>query len=165
MANTRTTVIRGTKPRGQSGLPGVETPEEVSDPARPRHVVDHTLARRDAILEIRRSGGFSFRSHDTDPYLLRAARFYGQVTDRDCPICGVEDIVELTYMFSRELGQASGRVIQPEKLPSLSRNYGFLSIHTVEVCQECGWNHALLSYVLGDGKPRRTPRKRKDVVE
>ncbi len=165
MANSRTTAIRGSKPRGQSSLPAAETPEEVSDPTRPRHVVDHALARREAILEIRRTGGFSFRSEDTDPYLLRAAASYGEDTGRNCPICNVTEIVELTYVYSRELGHASGRVINPEKLTSLAPNYGFLSVHTVEVCQGCGWNHALISYMLGDGQPRRTPRKPRDLVE
>lgn len=165
MANSRSAAIRGTKPRGQSSLPSVETPEEVSDPTRPRHIVDHALARREAIMEIRRSGGFYFRSEDTDPYLLRAAASYGEATSRNCPICNVTEVVELTYIYSRELGHASGRVVNPEKLSSLAPNYGFLSVHTVEVCQGCGWNHALISYMLGDGQPRRTPRKPRDLVE
>lgn len=165
MANTRTTTIRGSRARGESSLPKVEQPEEVSDPTRPRHVVDHSLARREAILEIRRTGGFNFRSEDTDPYLLRAAASYGEITERTCPICNDNEVVELTYIYSRELGHASGRVVQPQKLSSLAPNYGFLSVHTVEVCQGCGWNHALISYMLGDGQPRRTPRKPRDLVE
>jgi len=167
MAAPRSGAIRGSKVVGTSGSGGDagQTPEEVADPRRPRQVVDHALERREAILGIRRTGGFGFDGQDTDPYLLRAAKYYGQVTGRDCPICTKTELVELTYVYSRELGYSSGRIFQPEDLPKLAMNHGFLRVFTVEVCQGCGWNHVLVSYVLGDGKPRKALRKPRDLVD
>ncbi|MEY3696622.1 MAG: hypothetical protein RJA41_272 [Actinomycetota bacterium] len=164
MATPRQSSIRGSRLRStSSGSLAPETPEEVEDPKIPRHVVDHALARREAILEIRRTAGFDFDGADTDPYLLRAAKYYGQTTERMCPICTKTALSELTYVYSVELGYASGKIVKPKDLPKMASQYGFLSIYMVEVCQGCGWNHALVSYVLGDGKPRKAARKPRDL--
>jgi len=165
MATPRQSSIKGSRLRStSSGSLAPETPEEVQDPKVPRNVVDHALARREAILEIRRTAGFNFDGADTDPYLLRAAKYYGQTTERLCPICTKTVLNELTYVYSVELGYASGKIVKPTDLPRMASQYGFLSIYTVEVCQGCGWNHALVSYVLGDGKPRKAARKPRDLA-
>ncbi len=166
MASQRSNSIKGSRLRSTSSTSlAPETPEEVEDPKAPRNVVDHALARREAILEIRRTAGFNFDGADTDPYLLRAAKYYGQTTDRLCPICRKTVLDELTYVYSVELGHASGKIVKPVELPKMATQYGFLSIYTVEVCQGCGWNHALVSYVLGDGNPRKAARKPKDLAQ
>lgn len=166
MATPRNNSIKGSRLRstGSAAL-APEQPEDVADPKAPRHVVDHALARREAILEIRRTAGFNFDGSDTDPYLLRAAKYYGQTTDRLCPICSKITLNELTYVYSVELGHASGKIVKPTDLPRMATQYGFLSIYTVEVCQGCGWNHALVSYVLGDGNPRKAARKPRDLAQ
>lgn len=167
MASPRHPTIRATRPRGESGQGGadpVEDPATITDPRTPRQVVDHALARREALLEIRRTGGFYFDGADTDPYLLRTAKHYGQATGRTCPVCSKVELVELTYVYSRELGYYSGRTRRPDELPQLAMNHGFLRVFTVEVCQGCGWNHVLVSYVLGDGRPRKPLRKPRDLV-
>jgi hypothetical protein len=166
MATSRQSSIKGTRLRSKSSGPlAPEAPEEVADPKSPRHVIDHALARREAILEIRRTAGFNFDGADTDPYLLRAAKYYGQTTERLCPICTKIILNELTYVYSVELGHASGKIVKPTELPRMATQYGFLSIYTVEVCQGCGWNHALVSYVLGDGNPRKAARKPRDLAQ
>ena len=166
MATSRQSSIKGTRLRSKSSGPlAPEIPEEVADAKAPRHVVDHALARREAILEIRRTAGFNFDGADTDPYLLRAAKYYGQITERLCPICTKTELNELTYVYSVELGHASGKIVKPTDLPRMATQYGFLSIYTIEVCQGCGWNHALVSYVLGDGKPRKAARKPRDLAK
>ena len=167
MAASRSSAVRGTRIRGASSSAAAEAPihEEVTDPRQPRQVVDHSLDRRAAILEIRRTGGFNFDGNDTDPYLLRAAKYYGIETQRDCPICTRTQLVELTYVYSRELGYYSGRIFAPAEIPAMASDYGFLRVFTVEVCQGCGWNHVLTSYVLGDGKPRRPRPKPRDLVD
>ena len=156
MATPRSTgSIRASRVLGErgSGVEPAPAPEEVLDPRTPRRVVDHALARRQAILEIRRTGGFAFDGSDTDPYLLRAAAHYGVATDRDCPICQKQQLVDLTYVYSRELGYASGRARRPSELAGLAMNHGFLRVFTLEVCQGCGWNHVITTYMLGDGQP------------
>lgn len=168
MVAQRPSAIRATRPRGESGRGGadpVEDPAGIADPRTPRQVVDHSLARREALLEIRRTGGFYFDGADTDPYLLRTAKHYGIPAGRDCPVCAKHELVELIYVYSRELGYYSGRTRRPEELPQLAMSHGFLRVFTVEVCQGCGWNHVLLSYVLGDGRPRKPLRKPRDLVD
>ena len=167
MAASRSSAVRGTRIRGTSGKAAADqqAAEEIADPREPRQVVDHSLDRRAAILEIRRTGGFNFDGQDTDPYLIRAAKYYGVETERTCPICTRTQLVELTYVYSRELGYYSGRIFSPNEIPSMATQYGFLRVFTVEVCQGCGWNHVLTSYVLGDGKPRRPRPKPRDLVD
>jgi len=169
MAGSKNSAIRGTRIRGTSGESTgggpVEAAENVIDARTPRHVIDHALARREAILEIKRTGGFHFDGADTDPYLLRAAKYYGIATTRDCPICSKTKLDELTYVYSRELGHYSGRIHPPVELPQMATQFGFLRIFTVEVCQGCGWNHVLQSFVLGDGRPRKPLRKPRDLVD
>jgi hypothetical protein len=166
MVASRSSAVRGSRIRGTSGNAAADqqAPEEIEDPRQPRQVVDHSLDRRAAILEIRRTGGFNFDGQDTDPYLLRAAKYYGAETGRTCPICTRTELVELTYVYSRELGYYSGRIYAPAEIPGMATQYGFLRVFTVEVCQGCGWNHVLVSYVLGDGKPRRPRPKPRDLV-
>lgn len=165
MATPRNNSIKGSRLKATSSdRIAPETPEEVADPKAPRNLVDHSLARREAILEIRRTAGFNFDGADTDPYLLRAAKYYGQETTRKCPICNKTILIELTYVYSVELGHASGKIVKPKELPRMATQYGFLNIYTVEVCQGCGWNHALVSYTLGDGNPRKTARKPRDLA-
>ena len=167
MAAPRSSSVRGSRIRGSSGAaaPDIVQPEEIDDPTLPRQVIDHALARREAILEIRRTGGFNFNGEDTDPYLLRTAKHYVRTTERDCPICSTTRLVELTYVYSRELGYFSGRIYAPQEIPDMAMRHGFLRVFTVEVCQGCGWNHVLMSYVVGDGRPRKPLRKPRDLVD
>ena len=157
----RASRVLGERGSGQEPAP---PPEAIADPRAPREVVDHSLARRQAILEIRRTGGWTFDGDDTDPYLLRAAQHYGTATDRDCPICTKEKVVDLIYVYSRELGYASGRARRPVELPGLAMNHGFLRVFELEVCRGCGWNHVMTTYLLGDGQPRKPARKPRDLA-
>jgi len=130
-----------------------------------RAVVDYGLQRR-ATLEALFTGGASANDVcDADPYLLRAARHHGQGTSRRCPVCRREDLVELSYTFGDELGQYSGRIKSPAELARMAHEHGEFRVYVVEVCQGCEWNHLTSSYVLGDGVPRRPPRRRHTVED
>lgn len=157
--------IRATRVLGERGTGAEPAPpaETVADPTQPREIIDHSLARRQAIFEIRRTGGWTFDGEDTDPYLLRAAAHYGTPTDRDCPICTKRKVTDLIYVYSRELGYASGRARRPSELSGLAKTHGFLKIFELEVCEGCGWNHVMTTYLLGDGQPRKPQRKPRDL--
>lgn len=130
-----------------------------------RAVVDYGLARR-ATLEALFTGGASASDVcDADPYLLRAAHHHGQPTGRGCPVCRRQDLVELSYTFGDELGQYSGRIKSPPELALMAREHGEFRVYVVEVCQGCEWNHLTSSYVLGDGRPRRPPRRARTVED
>jgi Family of unknown function (DUF5318) len=127
-----------------------------------RSVVDYGLARRATLASV-----FSGRTTVTDvcdahPYLLRAAKFHGEPTDRACPICRNTKLTHVTYVYGDELGRYEGRVKQGPELAEMAAEYAEFQVYVVEVCQSCAWNHLASSYVLGTGEPqtRRSRRAR-----
>jgi len=131
-----------------------------------RSVVDYSLQRKATLLAL--FGGRATVMEDVcdaDPYLLRAAKFHGEPTDRSCPVCRKEKLTNVTYVFGDELGQYSGRIRQTSELEAMAREHGEFRVYVVEVCQGCGWNHLTTSYVLGDGVPRRPPRRQRTVED
>ena len=127
--------------------------------------VDYGLQRRATLTALMTGGALAADVCDADPYLLRAARFHGEPTSRRCPVCRREDLVELSYTFGDELGQYSGRIKSPGELARMAHEHGEFRVYVVEVCQGCEWNHLTSSYVLGDGVPRRPPRRRHTVAD
>jgi hypothetical protein len=47
----------------------------------------------------------------------------------------------------------------------MAYEYGQFRVYVVEVCADCGWNHLTLSYILGDGVPRRPHAKPRDLLD
>jgi Family of unknown function (DUF5318) len=131
-----------------------------------RSVVDYSLQRR-ATLQALFGGRAAVMEDvcDADPYLLRAAKFHGEPTDSSCPVCRKEKLTHVTYVFGDELGQYSGRIRQTSELEVMAREHGEFRVYVVEVCQGCGWNHMTRSYLLGDGVPRRPPRRQRTVED
>lgn len=130
--------------------------------SRRRSVVDYGLARRATLASV-----YSGRTTMTDvcdahPYLLRAAKFHGEPTQDQCPICKKSLLTHVTYVYGAELGQYEGRVKQSRELDEMATEYGEFRVYVVEVCQSCAWNHLASSYVLGTGEPvtRRGRRAR-----
>lgn len=123
--------------------------------------MDYRLQRRSALRGLLRSG---LRSDacDADPMLLRTAQWHGEPSKQSCPVCRKQKLTHLTYTFGTEMGETSGRVRASRELPDLAFEYGAFRVYVVEVCQGCGWNHLVLSYVLGDGNPRFRGRSHRD---
>ena len=130
-----------------------------------RSVVDYGLQRRATLAALYRGRASTTEVCDADPYLIRAARHHGEPTGRHCPVCRREPLVELSYTFGDELGQYSGRIKSPSELSRMAHEHGEFRVYVVEVCQGCEWNHLTSSYVLGDGVPRRAPRRRHTVAD
>jgi hypothetical protein len=127
---------------------------------RRRAVVDYGLARRAALHGLRAGRMSALDVCDAHPYLLRAARYHGEATDRDCPVCRREQLVEVTYTYGDCFKEATnGRVRQRADLPELAAEYAEFTVYVVEVCRGCSWNHLTVSYVLG-ASDARTPRRR-----
>ena len=123
--------------------------------------VDFALKKRATIASIYRGLNTTADACDADPYLRRAAKHHGELTDRDCPLCHKDKVTELQYTFGDQLGQYSGRIKTNEELDEMQSEYGEFRVYVVEVCLGCGWNHLSASYLLGDGKERKPPRKMK----
>jgi hypothetical protein len=47
----------------------------------------------------------------------------------------------------------------------MAREFGEFKVVVVEVCPACGWNHMILSYLLGDGVKRKPPRRQQTVED
>lgn len=122
------------------------------DPVRTqRQVVDYALQRRALLADVHAGRVAVAQVCDAGPYLLRAARFHGEPTEQACPVCRKERLTLVSWIFGDALRQAAGTARRPDELERLAALHDYFSVHVVEVCRTCRWNHLVLSYVLGTG--------------
>lgn len=133
-----------------------------------RQVVDYALQRRSLLAEVYSGQTGVKEVCDADPYLLRAAKFHGRPSDVTCPICRKEQLTLVSWVFGDKLGAISGSARTSEELVRLATTQEEFSVHVVEVCRTCSWNHLVQSYVLGSipvpkqtrSRPPRSPSRR-----
>ena len=135
-----------------------------------RQVVDYALARRSVLAEVSAGRTDVKQVCDADPYLLRAAKFHGRGSDVVCPICRKEQLTLVSWVFGDKLGQVSGSARTSDELARLAETAEEFTVHVVEVCRTCSWNHLVQSYVLGavpaPPRPRRArPPSRRTASE
>jgi hypothetical protein len=130
-----------------------------------RDPIDYSLKRRATLIALFQGNASAMEACDADPYLRRAAKYHGEATKRPCPVCKKSKMVELRYAFGDQLGQYSGRIKSLTELGEMQIEFGEFRVYTVEICQECGWNHLIYSYLLGDGRLRKPPRKVRTVED
>ena len=121
-----------------------------------RLYIDYSLDKRATLLALFRG---AVDACDADPYLVRAAKWHSEKVARNCPVCKKNSLVELGYTFGEQLGQYSGRIKSPKELRAMESEFGEFRVYVVEVCKECLWNHLCVSFILGDGRERKAPRK------
>lgn len=97
--------------------------------------------------------------------LIRAALHHGELSPVACPICDQPRLANLNHVFGDQLGQYSGRIKSTPELAEMAHEYGEFKVVIVEVCTDCGWNHMIESFVLGDGVKRRPPRRQPTVED
>jgi hypothetical protein len=114
-----------------------------------RGIVDHRLARRMLINQVRAGRLGQEQVCDAHPELIRAARNVGTQTSTRCPICEQTDLKLVTYVFGARL-PAHGRCVSTAKeLRQLGRRQDELTAYVVEACVECRWHHLLRVLPLG----------------
>jgi Family of unknown function (DUF5318) len=147
---------------GRAGGPdGGGVPSAYPDPVRTqRQVVDYALQRRALLADVHAGRVAVEEVCDAGPYLLRAARFHGDPTDQACPVCRKERLTLVSWVFGDALRHAAGTARRPDELERLAALHADFSVHVVEVCRTCRWNHLVLSYVLGTGGDPDTGRAR-----
>jgi hypothetical protein len=124
-------------------------------------VIDYSLARRATLVDLFAGRRTTTDVCDAHPYLLRAAKFHGEVTEQACPVCRKERLTHVTYVYGDELGAGSGRIRATRELPAMEPAYSEFRVYVVEVCRGCGWNHLVTSYLLGAAvAPQRRARRR-----
>ena len=127
-----------------------------------RGLIDYSLDKRSTLLALFRG---VVDACDADPYLLRAAKYHGEKTDRNCPVCKKDTLVEIRYTFGDQLGQFSGRIKNGAELAEMEKEFGEFSVYVVEVCRYCSWNHLSSTYLLGDGRERKAPRRQRTLED
>lgn len=133
-----------------------------------REVINYALQRRHRLESMRQpSRVLSSEGNpcDADPMLIRSALHHGILSDVACPVCESKRMLNLYHTFGEQLGQYSGRIKTPQDLEEMENEYGEFKVVVVEVCPGCGWNHMITSYLLGDGRRRRPPRRKQTVED
>mgnify|MGYP000848873806 FL=1 len=132
-----------------------------------RQEVDYALQRRNTLQALKRPQRSLDGTDvcDADPLLVRAALHHGEESAVHCPICAAPRLTNLNYVFGDQLGQYSGRIRSTPELNEMENEYGEFTVRVVEVCTDCGWNHMIASYLLGDGVKRRPPRRQQTVED
>ncbi len=132
-----------------------------------RESIDYALQRRHKLQALRGRVRSLTRQEacDADPLLVRAALHHGELSETRCPVGNCGRLVNLNYTFGDQLGQYSGRIKSSSELEEMQNEFGEFRVCVVEVCTECGWNHMIRSYLLGDGVKRRPPRRQKTVED
>lgn len=144
--------------------PGPEDPAG-RDALRRRRVVDFALRRRGVLAALREGSLGLGEACDADVYLLRAAGFHGAVTETLCPVCRKEKLAEVSWVFGDDLGAASGSARGADEIEQLALTHDAFTVHVVEVCRSCSWNHLVESYDVGlaPGEGRRVRRAARDL--
>ena len=124
-----------------------------------RDSIDYSLKRRATLIGYFKGVTPGTDVCDADPYLRLAAKYHGEKIERPCPICRESKMVLLHYAFGDQLGQYSGRIKSIRELNEMQSEFGEFRVYTVEICRDCGWNHLVYSFLLGDGKVRKPPRR------
>ncbi len=114
--------------------------------------VDYSLQRRALLRDYRNGVKSRLDLCDAHPELMRAARYVGAETERDCPVCEEARLRVVSYVYGDALRRhrANGRCItRTEELERLGEKVDEFTCYEVEVCPHCSWNHLFRSYLLG----------------
>lgn len=125
--------------------------------------MDYALRRRSLLAEVYSGRTGVAEVCDAHPYLLRAAKFHGKPSAVVCPICRKEQLTLVSWVYGDKLGAVSGSARTAEELVLLAVRFPEFSVHVVEVCRTCSWNHLVKSYVLGMASPPKGSRGRRSA--
>lgn len=128
----------------------------------PRQVVDYALRRRASLADVRSGKTSPADACDAGAYLVQAASYHGRATATPCPLCEKEKVVHVSWIFGERLGAASGSARSSDEIARYAEVLDEFTVHVVEVCRACRWNHLVQSYVLGtdDASGGRRGRRR-----
>lgn len=113
-------------------------------------IVDHRLARRMLINQVRLGRIPMYEVCDAHPELIRAAVNVGTETAADCPICEESKLRIVTYVFGHRL-PAHGRCVSTAadvRQVHRQTGGGEAMAYVVEACVSCRWHHLLRVFPL-----------------
>lgn len=114
-----------------------------------RQVVDYSLQKRALLRDLHKGLVGTLEVCDASPYLKNAARFHGEPTEDRCPVCRLDNLTLVHYIYGDELKQSAGQARKLAELPVLAMTLREFQVFVVEVCQSCSWNHLTEQFLLG----------------
>ena len=117
-------------------------------------VLDHALRRRAVLLALRSGRLAREDACDAGPELLGAAAFDGRPSAVPCPVCRGDGLRVVSWVWGRSAALRTGRSATPAEVAGHAAALGSVTLHEVEVCTRCGWNHLLSSCTLTDAPDR-----------
>ena len=119
--------------------------------------VDHRLARRALISQVKKGRVSRESVCDAHPELIRAARHIGEETSTPCPICDRANVVLVTYVFGKGLPPSGKVLVDRRDVARLQRTGNDYAAYVVEACVHCRWHHLLrMLPIPGRGQSRRS---------
>lgn len=85
---------------------------------------------------------------DAEFLLCASASFHGELLSTPCPVCEASSLYRVPWVYGEALGRASGSarsLSEAEQLVDVNRAF---TLHSVEVCTTCRWNHLLSSWTV-----------------
>jgi len=113
-------------------------------------IVDHRLARRMLINQVRLGRIPMHEVCDAHPELVRAATNVGTETTSDCPICEQAKLRIVTYVFGHRLPAHGRCVATAADMRKVQRatSGGDATAYVVEACTSCKWHHLLRAFPI-----------------
>ncbi|MCS4490492.1 DUF5318 domain-containing protein [Corynebacterium sp. ES2794-CONJ1] len=111
--------------------------------------VTHRLARRRLLNKWRAGQVSRAMVCEADFLLVAAARYHGTPAPYPCPICSEDDLREVLWVYGEQLGRASGSARSLAEIEQFTQQGREFTIHKVEVCPNCQWNHLLAAAHIG----------------
>ncbi|MDY5785467.1 DUF5318 family protein [Corynebacterium sp.] len=104
--------------------------------------ISHELQRRATLQAYARDAVDKDFVCDADFLLRAAAQHHGVDSPRPCPICE-KTMRVVAWVYGENLGRRSGTARSAEEIDALVAEVGSITVHQVEVCTHCRWNHLL----------------------
>ncbi|MEI6700669.1 MAG: DUF5318 family protein [Actinomycetota bacterium] len=118
--------------------------------------LEYGLRKRILLTEYRRGLKMLDELCDAHPDLLRAAKNkVGRPAGETCPICEVEQLWLVTYIFGKGLPPGGSCPSTSAELQKLLRRPDEVTCFDVEVCRSCAWHHLVRRYPAGGITPRK----------
>ncbi|WP_018296558.1 DUF5318 family protein [Corynebacterium lubricantis] len=106
------------------------------------HQISHEWERRNVLRHVQAGRMKREEVCDADFLLITAAKFHGAPAGRPCPICEGE-LRTVKWIYGEQLGRRSGTARSDDEILAIIQESGPVTVHNVEVCPSCSWNHLL----------------------
>ena len=111
-----------------------------------KHKVSHEWERAATLREVRAGRVDTDAVCDADFLLRAAATHHGVDSLRPCPLCG-STLRNTRWVYGEVLGRRAGSARSEKEIAEFVAEGLEFTVHTVEVCIACRWNHLLTSEV------------------